>query len=186
MRTPLTSLTHSTDPEKPYCVTATAVKNLVDLRLGYMSFRTQTQWPEKSSRPFDATCWVAQTIVTIVEPSTITIGTQSESPIGLHIACGGTPYSGLRFTISASAAAGGEVAAAARPDGVDPDALMDTAAFAVTTPSGVAINPVRFTSCGLEQNCASSTQAAEAGANVFDIGIGAPVDDSDDSSIDSF
>ncbi|KAM0707384.1 hypothetical protein Q7P35_004029 [Cladosporium inversicolor] len=129
---------------------------------------TQTQSARESSRPFDATCWEAQTIVTIVEPSTITIGTQSESPIGLHIACGATPYNGLRFTISAFAAGGGEVTATARPDGVNPGALIDTAAFAGTAPPGVTINP-----------------AAEAGANIFDIGIGTPVDDSDDSSTDA-
>lgn len=120
-----------------------------------------------------------------MEPSTITIGTQSESPIGLHIACGATPYNGLRFTISAFAAGGGEVTATARPDGVNPGALIDTAAFAGTAPPGVTINPVRLTSCSLEQDCASSTQAAEAGANIFDIGIGTPVDDSDDSSTDA-
>lgn len=149
-----------------------------------MSFRTQTRSNEASSRQSDATCWEAQTIVSILERSTITLGTQSESSIGLHIACGANPYNGLRFTISAASASGGEVTAAARPDGVDPGVLMDTAAFAGTAPSGVAIIPVRFTSCGLERDCASSTQAAETGADVFDIGTGTPVDDSDDSSAD--
>ena len=115
----------------------------------------------------------------------MTLGTASERPIGLHIACGGTQYNGLQFTISTASARGNDgsesVSAAARPDGVDPAILMDTAAFdfSGTAPSGVAINPVTFTgsSCGLEQNCASSTraaQAAEPSFNVVDIGIGTP------------
>ena len=167
---------------------ATAVQNLADLLFEVKSFPIQTESTGESWRPFDATCWVAQTTVEIVEPFTITVGTQSESPMGLHIACGATPYNGLRFTISASTSATTptEVNAAARPNGVNPAVLMHPVDFSGTAPSTIAKNPVTFTSCGLEQDCASSTQAAEAGANVFDIGIGAPVDDSDDSSIDSF